>query len=869
MREFRYINYKQNIIEESINFKRANIYIFDNHSTMLRAKQYYNKNKKMLSKESKFLLKEELWDLLFVNDKTIIKEDKLNLIFYSILDSDDKKYFHIDNYFNSYDTASEFFHFYNFLQKNDIKVDKIKNNVKWQQERLDKFKSIRKRYLEKMSELGLIDEIMKRNFINFDMNYLKDYEEIYFVNILDFNNFDKRILTNFEQSNKKLNFILQINKNDFDENKLCIKDFTFPYDNNLDIGIYKVSDELIQLINLLVIINNDIKVNEVIDLDLSGSNYEKIITRDNIKFNKKISFQETKIYNFLKELYNIISAYSINDNNYFLEIKQLINSLYNKVVKEYYDLQEKNIKKLKKIAQNDYVYLDKETINKIDDNKLKNLFRDLKNIKQIKNIKNLIQLLKNINLDILKKNKYCNKDLEQYFDGLMELETIGDMDLDKSLNNKNEDIADLLFKLVLNYLKFKKINREYNGENLKAVFKDINSAEYINREYLIIINANQDNIPKEYETNTFLTERQLEELNLNLKEIDYLKQKYYFYRSIFNAKKTDIFHIENIDNNITGSSLIEELKIKYNLKSKKPLYKEKNLNQIFNQIFNATDDNDLTNLIDNNIKNEDKMLIASEDFKNNSLSINYYKYEALNRCYFKFYLEKVIMLEEEQFKADKELDMRMIGIIAHNIFERVINKCGLPFVNIDRAEIEKIVFDIVNDYNYKIHNYYKKYYKEILFEKIIDSLLNFNEEVNYQIKDIKRYDIEYGLKRSEIYKSDTGVKVYVSGRPDLVIETADNKYIIDFKTGNGNIEQLALYSLMINFKEQNYNNNIKSIYKVFDKSLKINQKEIELKLKEKIINELNNLFNSNEYTKQYKKSCKNCNYYDICKVVVK
>ena len=113
---------------------------------MLKAQEYYNRNKDILTKETLFIMKEELWDRLFITDKTIIKEDKANLIFYGLLNESDRKFFNVDNYFDVIDTAVEFFHFYDFINKNMIDLDELDLKVKWQQERLNKFKEIRKRY---------------------------------------------------------------------------------------------------------------------------------------------------------------------------------------------------------------------------------------------------------------------------------------------------------------------------------------------------------------------------------------------------------------------------------------------------------------------------------------------------------------------------------------------------------------------------------------------------------------------------------------------------------------------------------------------------------------------------------------------------
>ncbi|MFW6281016.1 MAG: hypothetical protein ACOC2I_04090, partial [Halanaerobium sp.] len=113
--DFKYLDYRENLIEKNISLTEPEVYVFADHATMIEARRYYDKNKELFSRESLFIMKEDLWDRLFLTDKTIIKEDKVKLIFYGILSQDDKEFFNIDNYSESIDTAFEFLHFYKFL----------------------------------------------------------------------------------------------------------------------------------------------------------------------------------------------------------------------------------------------------------------------------------------------------------------------------------------------------------------------------------------------------------------------------------------------------------------------------------------------------------------------------------------------------------------------------------------------------------------------------------------------------------------------------------------------------------------------------------------------------------------------------------
>jgi CRISPR/Cas system-associated exonuclease Cas4 (RecB family) len=74
---------------------------------------------------------------------------------------------------------------------------------------------------------------------------------------------------------------------------------------------------------------------------------------------------------------------------------------------------------------------------------------------------------------------------------------------------------------------------------------------------------------------------------------------------------------------------------------------------------------------------------------------------------------------------------------------------------------------------------------------------------------------------------------------------------------------------MLNFKKRDFSTTVKAIYKIMDNELDVDRGEREEKLETRIIEELEDLFEERIYNTIYKSDCKNCDYYDICRVVVK
>lgn len=72
-----------------------------------------------------------------------------------------------------------------------------------------------------------------------------------------------------------------------------------------------------------------------------------------------------------------------------------------------------------------------------------------------------------------------------------------------------------------------------------------------------------------------------------------------------------------------------------------------------------------------------------------------------------------------------------------------------------------------------------------------------------------------GVEANYIYENDL-TSIYLNGRIDLYIRGRDKSYLIDFKTGTGQLKQLDFYSLLLANTDLAENEVEKSIYEVFE-----------------------------------------------------
>jgi len=91
------------------------------------------------------------------------------------------------------------------------------------------------------------------------------------------------------------------------------------------------------------------------------------------------------------------------------------------------------------------------------------------------------------------------------------------------------------------------------------------------------------------------------------------------------------------------------------------------------------------------------------------------------------------------------------------------------------------------------------YLDEVLFPRLINNIENFLKVLYEELKDSKIQRIEaekQSTTKNVAYLEYKGIQVILNGRADLLIETDKARYIIDFKTGSYNKDQLEFYSIM-------------------------------------------------------------------------
>ncbi len=854
-----YIEYQQNLFEKAIDDQKNTIFIFDNYNNLETARSY--RDIPLFQNESLFLTTAELKEKLFPSDKLVLKEEKLALIFYDILSQQEKEELNINDYFDAVEPASYFFRL--FKELNEFNIKKLNDLQQWQQKKYEIFKNIREKYINRMEELGYTDITLNYNFDNFDLNYIDDYEELIFINKLYFTPKEKDIINEIENSGFKVKLFLQVRPRDFDENELKLKSVSLPEEKNVNIKLYKTDDRLLQLVNIINQKEKKEKKSIVLDADFENSNYHQLLNNRQIGIEKEISFTETDIFKFLEIMYELLETSVFNNGQFKIEIEKVLKAVKMQFFKEYYNLDIKDIEYIQELANNDFVYLSNKLLS--DKEKLQNIFDEIKKLRDYHSLAALCSYLESINLEKL-QNNYFKDDIAQYFDGLLELRAIRDMDIIEEWNSYfTGDNAVNLFLLIINYLRFKKVEKVNPDSQPEFEIQDLLDSSHVNRSRIIIINASGGIIPSS-ETGGFLfTEEQRSELGLKTSLEKRLLEKYQFYRHILSSQQAVVYCIENLEDNITSSSFIEEFKIKYDLDYNQTDLRPQHYSSVIKNIFDSHDKYNDSKIMEND--SDSSLLKEKSDFSKSAFSLTYYKYSSLKDCPYRFYLEHLVQLEVDKKEFSKDMENKVFGTFVHDIFDEILKKIDKDNLHIEKEYVSKVCKHKFAKYHLKINNYYSKYYQNVILNQLIDSITNLfrrlRDKIDSEVQNIYQEWSPQG--KGDLFYQHNLINFKLSGRIDLVIKTENKFFIIDFKTGGSNLEQLDFYALLLNSYLKDKRIITKNIYNVMEKKFDYQYRGSEKKFRDKLEDLVEEFVESDIYQKRITSSCNRCDYHDICR----
>lgn len=837
----------KNILFKEFEKNEDTLFVFENSASFFEIKREFLQNEEIQQKlgifqNFKMMNSYDFYENVFVTDKIVVKEEKQVVLFYNALTEKLKKDMKVNNYYDIIDVAYNYYNLFAELQEYKIDLEKIELE-KWQVETFGTLIEINNEMKKVVQQKGLILPYMLRNVENISDNFLNKFSKICFVNKVKITPFEKELIGEIENRGIAVENILQLSENDFNEEKLKIKDsFSLPEKNEFlekfgtNIQIFEYENKFSQVLGIVKKLDeseNEEKIEnrvnyKIYDLQDNGEDGKKdyqLLRQEKISSNLELTMKKTKIYKILELICNILENVKIvekklednekfeniekkDEKNFGHDLRIRMKDLYSGFksddflrifgLKKSYDF-------FMEIVEQDYRYISKNEIFRILENQNGKFSRNPKDVEAAGIINFIDEIEKIFEYQTLGEyENYLEKIFERsgeldknvrdkYFEALSEMVVLEDFSFDnlwKGFFNENGISASLL-KLFLKYLDKKAISLnleetdEQDSENISRY--SINSFSAISetqKENLIFLNI-QDTFPKININNYLFTKIQRAKMGLPVSDDEKQIEIFKFYQNILGAKNVYLSYVKNLDENIDSAGVVEEIKLKYAIEAQK----------------NKIDENDELNFIkkyflENVEKSWESRQIGKfipsklkkdlDRIKAEKVSLGYYSFEEMQNFEYGYYLKKMIGNTEVE-KIEDKVDNLMFGNIIHGLYEKIVmeNKEVLEkgkFV-INNEEIRKTLKSILNSFEYKIPKEYLEFYKKVSFEEIVKSVEKILTKLMKTLENEEEIEI-YSEERIKL-KSEKEIyeNIFINGMIDLHIKLKNKEILYDYKSG--------------------------------------------------------------------------------------
>ena len=837
----------KNILFKEFEKNEDTLFVFENSASFFEIKREFLQNEEIQQKlgifqNFKMMNSYDFYENVFVTDKIVVKEEKQVVLFYNALTEKLKKDMKVNNYYDIIDVAYNYYNLFAELQEYKIDLEKIELE-KWQVETFRTLVEIDNEMKKVVQQKGLILPYMLRNVENISDNFLNKFSKICFVNKVKITPFEKELIGEIENRGIAVENILQLSENDFNEEKLKIKDsFSLPEKNEFlekfgtNIQIFEYENKFSQVLGIVKKLDeseNEEKIEnrvnyKIYDLQDNGEDGKKdyqLLRQEKISSNLELTMKKTKIYKILELICNILENVKIvekklEDNEKFENIekkdeKNFGNDLRIRMKDLYSGFKSDDFLRifgLKKsydffmeFVEQDYRYMSKNEIFRILENQNGKFSRNLKDVEATGIINFIDEIEKIFEYQTLGEyENYLEKIFERsgeldknvrdkYFEALSEMVVLEDFSFDnlwKGFFNENGISASLL-KLFLKYLDKKAISLnleetdEQDSENVSRY--SINSFSAISetqKENLIFLNI-QDTFPKININNYLFTKIQRAKMGLPVSDDEKQIEIFKFYQNILGAKNVYLSYVKNLDENIDSAGVVEEIKLKYAIEAQKNKIDENDELNFIKKYFlenveKSWESREIGKFIPSKLKKD------LDKIKAEKVSLGYYSFEEMQNFEYGYYLKKMIGNTEVE-KIEDKVDNLMFGNIIHGLYEKIVmeNKEVLEkgkFV-INNEEIKKTLKSILNSFEYKIPKEYLEFYKKVSFEEIVKSVEKILTKLMKTLENQEEIEI-YSEERIKL-KSEKEIyeNIFINGMIDLHIKLKNKEILYDYKSG--------------------------------------------------------------------------------------
>ena len=756
---FKYINFSESLKNYVVD-REDTIYIFESNS----AKNTYMPQIAMdiFAKNSLYLTMAELREKLFVTDRFVLKEEKRTLLFYEALSEKIKKAHNIKSYYDIIDYGENFLSFYRELR--EYKVEELKKLEPWQRERYDELEEIRRAYEGLLDRYGYITP--DRIFVmeNMDERLMKAYSRIVFVNLINFTPFEKEFIEKLNESHE-VEILLQMSKGDFDEEKMTFVSLTLSEKLEAEVEVVEVSEENLQLIDFYSKIDEE---SYLLSCNFDNMTYDKLLNRNLISKNEDVFLSESNLFKFINTIHEILAEKVQNVSYTLYQTSTFLTAFESSLFRDYFSFSLSDYDFfMSYIVDENMKYINPQELEKrLGEErtefcgKFKKVVEFLEKLASCETIKTLVEFLGNREeFDYIYFDQEKYRDLiPKYFEVLSEMQSIEMLEYKPAWSKYFENINSSLLMLLLKYMRHKKCSEIFDSRYKISKYE---SFEQIDKN-IFILDTNNMTLPGREGQAFLLSDNQKRENMLFSFEQDKEIKRYNFFRNIFLNKKTVIYSIKNEDKNIDASTFVDELVNVFKLEIKKSSYEGGNFSSFVLSVL-GVEELTTDKLTEDRLYKDNESIINSES----SFVLSSYAYESLLACPYRFYLEYILKLNKHSREVKYKMDSRIIGIVVHEVLERLGNEKRREILEEDyfvsQERIKTILKNVLREKQDYIPKNYENYYEKIMFPIFIRGMEAFYEKLYAKVGEIKLTSFAQEKSKKEKLFSKGDINVELSG----------------------------------------------------------------------------------------------------------
>ena len=207
MPKFKFLDFSYNLLQTDSFIEEKDkslmIYPTTNNANLAQA---YGQNKWQFEDIAYHSI-DEFKKMILQTDKLFLEDDKRVIALYLQLSVEDKKYFHVHDFFDFIKLSNKIFSLFAELAEELIEFPQVftllenenSNVFPWQKNYYDRVLQLMNKYHQWLEAQSLSDPIFNKNINNIDLSYFATYKEVYFINQFYYTAFEKELISLLEE----------------------------------------------------------------------------------------------------------------------------------------------------------------------------------------------------------------------------------------------------------------------------------------------------------------------------------------------------------------------------------------------------------------------------------------------------------------------------------------------------------------------------------------------------------------------------------------------------------------------------------------------------------------------------------------------